>query len=63
MFKVSIIQMFVLKKVTSNDTIIYSSAIGNISDIAGKRLRVLDVVIFILTISFQNVSVTFVKIV
>ena len=55
--------MFVLKKVTSNDTIIYSSAIGNISDIAGKRPRVLDVVIFILTISFQNVSVTFVKIV
>ena len=55
--------MFVLKKVTSNDTIIYSSSIGNISDIAGKRHRVLDVVIFILTISFQNVSVTFVKIV
>ena len=41
--------MFVYKEVTSNDTIISSSSMG-ISDVVGKRGRILGVVNFI----FQN---------
>ena len=41
--------MFVYKEVTSNDTIISSSSMG-ISDIIGKRCRILGVIIFMFNI-------------
>ena len=48
--------MFVCKEVMSNDTIN-----GSVSDVVGKRVRILGVAIFIFNISFKNVSYVFVK--
>ena len=50
MLNISVIEMFVF--IISN---------GNISDIVGKRGRILGVAIFIFNISFQNVSYVLVK--
>ena len=51
-FSVLIIELFVNKELTSNDTIILVIFNNNISDIVGKRGRILGVVI-IFNISFK----------
>lgn len=56
MFNVLIIRIFFDKEVTSNNT-----NIENISDAVGKDGGVLDDIIFVFNLSFQNVSCTFVK--
>ena len=63
MFSVSIIGMFAYKEVMANDTNYLVIFDGNISDIVGKRGRILGVIIFMSNISFKNVSYVFVKIV
>lgn len=56
MFNVLIIRIFFDKEVTSSNT-----NIENISDAVGKDGGVLDDIIFVFNLSFQNVSCTFVK--
>ena len=56
MFNVLIIRIFFDKEVTSNNT-----NIENISDAVGKDGGVLDDIIFIFNLSFENVSCAFVK--
>ena len=55
MFKVPTIGLFVYKEVTPNHIAVMYN--GNISDVAGKRGKILGV-IFIFNIYLQNVSYT-----
>ena len=61
MFNVSIIEMFMYMEVTSDDIIHLQYVIfnGNISNVVGKRGRILGVVIFIFNTSFRNFSSIF----
>ena len=49
------------KKVNQIISLSFATVSGNISDVVGKRGRILGIIISILNINFKNVSYVFVK--